>query len=191
MYLENRRAIDIAYWFLAQQKVEEGDSITNLKLQKLVYYSQAWSMVFRDKPLFADEIQAWDYGPVIPSLYKRYKKYKFDNILSHKSKFDFPDFSDDETNVLNFVFKNYGEMSGQHLSKLTHEEDPWKIARAGWDSIDRPCKNTIVNESMKAFYDNVLAENEDKFEFNLSHFENQEYDEADAVKDLFIEHQIL
>lgn len=66
-------ANDIANWFLVTIDREAGETLSHLKLQKLVYYAQVWSLALFDKPLFDEDFEAWTYGPALPSLYQRFK----------------------------------------------------------------------------------------------------------------------
>ena len=66
-------AQDVANWFLAKADYEAGDVITPLKLQKLLYYAQGWTLAILNKNLFEEDFQAWTHGPAIPSIYRKYK----------------------------------------------------------------------------------------------------------------------
>lgn len=118
-------ALDVAAWFLNEIDRKAGDSITNLKLQKLVYYAQAWSVALLNQPLFPDEIEAWAHGPVVEAVYQKYKGFRYDTIPRSPRK---PRFAPQELTVLEDVFAIYGEHSAKFLEDLTHEEDPWRAA---------------------------------------------------------------
>ena len=98
-----------------------------MKLQKLVYYAQAWSLVWDEKPLFPNRIEAWANGPVVRDLYE-----------AHRGQFQVARISGGDTAVLtpaeretiDSVLEFYGGKPGQWLSDLTHREDPWRDARA-------------------------------------------------------------
>ena len=140
--MENVR--DIARWFLNK------DAMTHKKLQKLCYYAQAWYVtLYNDGPLFTDEIQAWVHGPVVASLYPEYSEYKW-NLIPQQN-FDDSSFSDEEVNVLEAVYHTYGPFSGDQLESLTHNEDPWIIARKDarpWETSNEP----ITIASMREYY---------------------------------------
>src|SRR5258708_4115865 len=87
-------ALDVANWFLAAMDRGAGDSITHLKLQKLVYYAQAWSLALRNKPLFDEDFVAWTHGPVVKSVWRRFKGYGLDAIPAGSTKCSFA--SDEE-----------------------------------------------------------------------------------------------
>ncbi len=67
--------IDVANYFLSLVNEDQGEGITNMKMQKLVYYAQGFSLAMLNKPLFEEPIEAWQYGPVVPTLYHAFKKY--------------------------------------------------------------------------------------------------------------------
>jgi uncharacterized phage-associated protein len=127
---------------------EHGDCLTNLKLQKLVYYTQAWYLGINGTPLFKDDFQAWIHGPVIPSLYQRFKKFGFNDITEQPPKVSCP-----ETIIghIQEVLKVYSGYSAYQLEQMTHNEDPWKLARKGIPD-DANSKATIKKTDMKVFY---------------------------------------
>ena len=121
-----------------------------VKLQKLVYYAQAWSLVWDEKPIFNNKIQAWANGTVIPTLFNAHKG-KF--IVSEK---DFPKgntsrLSTDEKETINSILDHYGDKTAQWLVDLTHLEDPWQDARKGCGR-GKGCSNEINIGSMMEYY---------------------------------------
>ncbi|OCC15951.1 putative prophage protein (ps3) [Dissulfuribacter thermophilus] len=99
-----------------------------MKLQKLVYYCQAWSLVWDDKPLYSAQIQAWANGPVVPALYKLHRgKY----TISEWPEGDPNNLTPQEKETIDAVLDFYGDKSSQWLIDLTHMEDPWRNARKG------------------------------------------------------------
>lgn len=144
----------IADYFLWSAN-EKGDFLSNLKLQKLVYYAQAWFLAFEDEPLFDDRIEAWIHGPAIYSLWKKYSdsKWRPINIEIKKPKYD-----DDRTIPhLEKITDAYGIHEASFLEKLTHQERPWINARKGLD-IDEEGHSEISHEDMKKFYREFLDE---------------------------------
>jgi uncharacterized phage-associated protein len=101
-------------------------SVDNLKLQKLLYYSQAVHLVLYDKtPLFPESIEAWDYGPVVPPVYREYKRYGLD-ALPYLDESVTIDLSSEEIEAVSLVLGYYGEMTSLELVNKTHQELPWK-----------------------------------------------------------------
>jgi uncharacterized phage-associated protein len=127
---------------------QHGDCLTNLKIQKLVYYTQAWYLALYDKPLFDDEIQAWVHGPVVPLLYKRFKKYKFNDIKENPDSINLPRKVEGH---IKEVLQVYGGYSAYQLELMTHNETPWKNARRGYYD-DKTCAEKIDLKDMKSFY---------------------------------------
>ncbi len=97
-----------------------------VKLHKLLYYSQAWSLVWDDRPLFRARIEAWANGPVAPAVYQKHRRQ-----YSVKSwPWGDPKALDqDAVDTVDAVIEYYGSKSSSWLSSLTHREDPWKSAR--------------------------------------------------------------
>jgi len=104
------------------------DRLTPLKLQKLAYYCQAWSLVWREAPLFPEEFQAWANGPVNPALFQKHKGTYVvnDGFLNEYSDYKF---DDDQMRVIKSIIKFYGSKEPFYLSELTHKELPWRKAR--------------------------------------------------------------
>lgn len=145
-------AHDIAKYFLWRAE-KEGKRITNKKLQKLLYYSQAWYLVFNDgKPLFKEKIEAWVHGPVIRSVYNFFKQYGFNPI--NTSEIDNP-IDKDGTAFLDQIWDVYGELDAEYLEMLTHREKPWQDARQDLDSKERS-GSVISLGAMKSFYQSML-----------------------------------
>lgn len=121
--------------------------MTAMKLQKLVYYCQAWSLVWDDKPLFKARIEAWANGPVVPRLYKL-----------HRGQFEVTATTGDpnaltesERATVDAVLGFYGDKSSQWLSDLTHSERPWIDARRGLPA-GAPCVCEIPLASLAEYY---------------------------------------
>lgn len=124
--------------------------VTPLKLQKLVYYCQAWSLVWRERPMFNEDFQAWANGPVNPELFSRHKGLYVlgDDFLSEFSGFRF---NDEDTRTIDAVLGFYGDKEPFYLSELTHKERPWKDAR-GQIPLGEPSSNLIPKDSMQEYY---------------------------------------
>ncbi|HLO48870.1 MAG TPA: type II toxin-antitoxin system antitoxin SocA domain-containing protein [Kamptonema sp.] len=145
-----KSALDVARYFLCRLDREAGDTISPLKLQKLVYYAQAWSLVFRNHPLFDEDIEAWVHGPVVREVWKEYQDYKYSDIPESVDLSDI-EFEEDEREVLEEVWSVYGELSAKRLEELTHSENPWIQARKGLEPAEKST-NIISHEQMKNYY---------------------------------------
>jgi uncharacterized phage-associated protein len=137
---------------VAQYIVSKTGPISAIKLQKLVYYAQAWSLVWDDAPLFDDAIEAWANGPVVPNLfYKHQGQFTVKSI----SGGDPAALSPSQQETVNVVITDYGDKSAQWLVELTHLEDPWKEAR-GNCLPGRRCSNVISHAAMAEYYSGLL-----------------------------------
>ncbi|TAF08655.1 MAG: DUF4065 domain-containing protein [Nostocales cyanobacterium] len=121
---------DVAKYFLAQTNEEAGDLISNLKLQKLLYYAQGFHLALYDEPLFPESIEAWTYGPVVPQVYRAYKKYD-SGAIPIPEDIDFSKYDQQSRELLDEVYSVYGQFSAWKLLSLIHEEEPWKNSREG------------------------------------------------------------
>lgn len=115
---------DVAQCFLYLDGINEGDGISNLKLQKLVYYAQGFYSAIFDKPLFNEEISAWTHGPVVPKLYHQYKQHSR-NHIPPINNFDTGSLTKDEFELIEEVYDVFGQYSAWKLRNMTHEESPW------------------------------------------------------------------
>lgn len=138
--------------FILTECRNRGEVLTNLKLQKLLYYAQSWYLADHYDSLFDEDFQAWVHGPVLPSQYIRFKHYEWRPILSDIST---PNIGKKIENYLTSIVDFFGEDSCIKLERMTQNERPWKDARNGMDS-DKCCHTTIEKKVMKNFYKNIL-----------------------------------
>ncbi len=140
---------DVAAYIL-----EQHGPMTAWKLQKLVYYAQAWNLVWEDTPLFREPILAWANGPVCPALYAH-----------HRGKFEVSppwrdgnsvDVADDERESIDVILQSYGDKSAQWLSDLTHAEPPWQEARVGLANSERGNRE-ITHNAMAEYYGTLAS----------------------------------
>lgn len=139
---------DVAAYILAQK-----GEMTAMKLQKLVYYSQAWSLVWDEHQLFEQEIHAWINSPVIPALYQTYKG---EFLLRKLSKGNPDALNADQKDTVDKVIEFYGDKSSQWLSDLIHQELPWRNARKGLQPFQRG-EQVIALDSMAVYYSTLLS----------------------------------
>lgn len=132
---------------VAEKILGELGPISAWKLQKLVYYSQAWHLVWDEEPLFESEIQAWANGPVCRDLYDMHRRLF--TVSSVRGKPDALTASEEET--VGAVLKFYNKFDGQQLSDLTHKEKPWLNARKGLGEAERG-ENVISHEALAEYY---------------------------------------
>lgn len=126
--------LEIARYFIVRA-YEDGREVemTNMKVQKLLYYAQSLHLALYDEPLFGEEIQAWRYGPVCPPAYHDYSSFEAQQLpipdLDTLSKLP-----QEKQALLEEVWEYFGEYHAYYLSGMTHVEFPWRKARKGLPS---------------------------------------------------------
>lgn len=122
--------------------------MTNMKVQKLLYYSQSLHLALHDDPLFSDEIQAWRYGPVCPPAYRYYSRFEAEQLPIPGNPLE-GNISQETKKLLEEVWEYFGEYHPYYLSDMTHLEFPWKKARKGLPAYARSTE-PIALDDMKA-----------------------------------------
>ena len=146
--VSNKMLRAIAYIF------EVLEEVTPLMLQKILYFIQGESYVISGKPMFCEDCQAWIHGPVYPKVYNIFRDFKYNPI--EDARFIIFKGSEDaltakESQTIDLVLKTFGKYSGKILERITHEEEPWKLARRGY--ADNIMSNELITkESIKAYY---------------------------------------
>lgn len=141
-------AHDVAAYILQKQP-----GITTWKLQKLVYYAQAWHTTWSGQPLFGEPIEAWANGPVVPALYRQHRgEYTRTGWPSG----DPGRLSEYQRAVIDGILGFYGGKDGQWLSELTHAEPPWINAREGLSPRDRGSRE-ITPAAMAEYYGSLSS----------------------------------
>jgi uncharacterized phage-associated protein len=135
---------------------ESGSFLSNLKLQKLLYYVQAWHLAVYGRPLFPEKFQAWIHGPVIPEIYRRYEGYQWRNIDEGAER---PALDERTIEFIEEILEEYGPLDARRLEYLTRREDPWIAARKGID-LDEPCFAEIDEGVMEWCYRQRLSDAE-------------------------------
>lgn len=140
--------IDVAKYIVMSQ-----GEMSAMKLQKLAYYSQAWSLVWDEEPLFDNPFQAWANGPVSPTLYGYHRgQFKVNAHMVRSGDVDL--LNDAQKETIDAVIEHYGAHSAQTLSNLTHQESPWLDARRDLDPMDRS-EEEITIASMHEYYSSL------------------------------------
>lgn len=140
--------LDIAHKLLVSAKnVEGGDLMSNLKLQKMLYYQQGFHLAKFNTPLFEDEIEAWMYGPVVPSVYNIFHQFGSNGIMPENKE---PiELEPVEEKLFDEVFQAYGQFSAIGLMNMTHKEKPWVNTKTG-------VGNVISKGSLKNYFKTKL-----------------------------------
>lgn len=130
---------DIADYFLGKA-YRDDECLSNMKLQKLIYYAQGLHLIFYGSALFPEQIKAWEHGPVVPQLYHKYKKFGASgipiDILAKE-----PSIKKDTKKFLDEVYSVFGQFSATRLRDITHSDECWKEAR--------PTNGTITHDAMR------------------------------------------
>lgn len=145
-------ARDVARYFLSKVDEDSGDGISNLKLQKLVYYAQGYHLAMYGRPLFAERIEAWEHGPVVPELYRAYREHGSapipvpDGFELPREAFASAEEHDRTKALLDEVYDVFGQYSAWKLRNMTHEEQPWKAA------YRENANREITHEALRDYY---------------------------------------
>jgi uncharacterized phage-associated protein len=133
-------ALTVAKWFISWANSNDAD-LSNLKLQKLIYYAQGYWLAFKTQPLFGDSIHAWSHGPVVPNVYHCFKKFGSGDIrLPPDDDFDWDHVDAETTQHLIEIWDKFGGFGAWRLRNMTHAEAPWKEHfEDGVRDIEIPC----------------------------------------------------
>jgi uncharacterized phage-associated protein len=145
------RVFDVAAYILKKK-----ETMTTMKLQKLIYYSQAWSLVWDEKPLFEENIEAWANGPVVRELFDYHRgMYEISEMPIGNPRL----LDQNQQETVDAVLEYYGDRSAQWLIDLSHMEDPWIHARKGLPALERG--NRVIPLDVMADYYSSLPVEED------------------------------
>lgn len=148
--MTNISALDVAKYFLNTAN-NDGDLISHLKLQKLLYYAQAWYLVNYSTPLFREPIEAWELGPVIKSVYSEFKKFKSAPIIYKTTNKESEIFTKKQITYLNEFYDIFSKYTAHELVNMTHNESPWK------EAFDKKASEIPISV-IKEYYTKVLKE---------------------------------
>ncbi len=125
--------------------------MTNMKVQKLLYYSQSLHLALYSEPLFEAEIQAWRYGPVCPPAYKFYSEFEAKQlpIPQPESLLQLPH---EKKELLEEIWEYFGSYHAYKLSDMTHGEFPWKKARKGLPPQASSTEPILLNDLKELGY---------------------------------------
>lgn len=139
----NYSALLIAEYIIGYAK-ERNYAISNLKLQKILYFLQAQFLVSFNFPCFAETIEAWDLGPVVRNVYNKYRRYGSANIYS--GNLDLENLIPNrEIQTIRLIIDRCSNYSANQLVDITHNQDPWRNAYYGGNKI-------IYNEDIQKYF---------------------------------------
>jgi uncharacterized phage-associated protein len=133
---------------LAKFIIQNSDRVSNLKLQKLLYYVQGWHLALKGEPIFTAEIQAWVHGPVTPEVFHLYKHFRWNPIEKPTEDLAMPASIASHTKL---VLDAYGKYAASQLEALSHSESPWIDARMGL-SPNAPSNAVISHQAMRVYF---------------------------------------
>lgn len=139
-------ANDVAKYIVSLTNNNIEDEISNLKLQKLLYYLQGFHLAIKGEPIFEDEIEAWQYGPVVCDTYHTYKDYGHNAIILPKEDNDYENITLETKKFISRIYSYYSQFSAIKLMNMTHEETPWD------DCYNHKKSHVIEKESLKCFF---------------------------------------
>lgn len=143
-------ALDVARYLIALAGgEEEQELLTPMRLQKLLYYSQGWSLALRNAPLFSDRIEAWAHGPVVDAVYQQFKNVGGGTIPTDHGSDDH--LTEEEKSHIQSVWKTYRGYSAIALSDMTHDEPPWRDTRVGLSREARSNREITV-DALRSYF---------------------------------------
>ncbi|OAK45031.1 Panacea domain-containing protein [Bacillus wiedmannii] len=151
------RVLDAAKYLINKSTPGSKESITNLKLQKLLYYAQGFHLALKDHPLFEDELQAWVHGPVVSEVYHTFKNFSYNDITCNYDSNEI-NLTRDEQLLLDDTWEIFKQYSGKELEMLTHEELPWQNAREGLSEYEYSENPIDINIIRNYFIDEYIVE---------------------------------
>lgn len=138
---------------VAKYILDRTEPMSAMKIQKIVYYAQAWSLVWDDAPMFENRIEAWANGPVVRDLYNIHRG-QFTVSSANFELLASGELTDTQHETIDAVLEAYGSRTAQWLSDQTHSEAPWRVAREGMGDGDRG-EREITLESMAEYYSSI------------------------------------
>jgi uncharacterized phage-associated protein len=151
--------------YLSEKEVEQAgeeaaSDMDPMKLQKLLYYCQGYSLGLTGRPLFNDAIEAWKYGPVIRKVYKEYQNYTRSYFPLHMMNTP-PEIDDYTSSIASLVMKDKGKFSAIALMKMTHQETAWQEAwhKEEDSSVSNPFASEALSiETMQRDFERKLTD---------------------------------
>lgn len=137
--------IDVAKYIILYCK-QHGYSISNLKLQKLLYFVQAQFLVTLGRPAFNEEIEAWDFGPVVPEAYQHFKIWGSAEIPGIVANGAAEKIYIEDQRVMDEILEECASYSASYLVEITHHQSPWI------DAYEKYCSNIISRNAIKEFF---------------------------------------
>lgn len=152
------KALDVAkYYIQLAHSEDEPEQLSHLRIQKLVYYAQGWSLALRKTPLFKERIEAWTHGPVVAAMYHQFADYQSNLIPSDHFRLAKGALTEDERELIHSVWNAYKGFSALKLREMTHNEAPWKDAY-GTCTPGEKCDAEITKSAMKQYFSHIAKD---------------------------------
>jgi len=150
--------ITIANYFIKKYACDD-NTLTPMKLIKLAYISYGWYLSITGKSLVNEKPQAWDLGPVMPSLYRNLKKYggsKVENPIPMPDSIEGESIKDEDAKFLDFIWRKYGSYTGVYLSAMTHTKGtPWSEIYPKGSNLEIP--DSLIKEHYSSIMESILG----------------------------------
>ena len=138
-------AIDVAE-YIVEYCNAHNYGVSNLKLQKLLYFVQAYFLIASQNACFYEEIEAWDFGPVVPSVYSKFKQFGSTDIPKMPNLYLYSVILEQDKKLINAVIEKFRGYTSTDLVRLTHNQDTWRNAHAkGYNGI-------ITKEAIRSYF---------------------------------------
>lgn len=141
----------VADHFIRKVDREAGDDMTHFKLQKMLYYAQAWHLAMNDERLFDNAFEGWVHGPVCHEVYDRFRHLGWSPISVDDVLSTADDFDEETLDFLDEVWEVYSQYSAAKLEQMTHQEEPWLEAR-GDSAPQTPGHTELKDDTIRSFY---------------------------------------
>ncbi|WP_411954769.1 Panacea domain-containing protein [Alkalibacillus sp. S2W] len=147
------KAMEVAKFLLYLKEHDpRGLKLSNLKLQKLLYYSHGYYLALHNKLLIHDRfLEAWKYGPVIPDIYHNFNSFGSGDIKINDNSLGKIELNDIEKSIIAYVWKEYGEFTGGQLIDKSHSESPWLNA------FTENKNNIIENKDIEKYFNKNMS----------------------------------
>lgn len=142
-----RRAVDVAAYILSEK-----GRLSGYQLQKLLYYCQAWCLVTQDRPLFQEDIRAWEHGPVVYEVARAYRGCR--TVVALDIDANPQAISAEDQVLIDAVLESYGALSGDKLEALSHCESPWQDFYNGETGF---ASNVIPHDAIREYYSGLMS----------------------------------
>lgn len=139
-------SLDIAKYFIEIANSVDENDLTNLKLQKLLYFSQGKFLAKTEQPLFSEDIEAWDLGPVVKNVYSTFKVCGSFPITNFDIKFESKKIAETTKDFINKIWNEYGKFSASYLVDKTHKKN------SPWDKARKTASKIIDREEMREYF---------------------------------------